>query len=209
MFSGIIEEIGVVKKRNSNLVIGAKKVLEGLKVGQSIAVNGACLTVTSVTGENFSVDIMPETLRRTNLGLLHYNDPVNLERALVLGGRLGGHIVQGHVDDVGKVISLTPEEKAIIMRISAPLRLMPYIVEKGFIAVDGVSLTVIESDEVSFKVSLVPYTYNNTTLGFRKPGDIVNLEVDIIAKYVERFQKGKKQGLTLDFLAEHGFLEVR
>ncbi len=209
MFSGIVEEVGVVRKRDSNLVIGAKKVLEGMKVGDSIALNGVCLTVTLVEKGNFSVDVMPETFRRTNLGSLHYGDLVNLERATALGNRLGGHLVQGHVDGVGRIISLTPEEKAIIVRISPPAELMSYIVNQGFIAVDGVSLTVIECDDSSFKVSLVPYTYNNTILGRRKPSDMVNLEVDIIAKYVEQVQQQKRHGLTLEFLAEHGFSEVR
>lgn len=209
MFSGIVEEIGVVRKGPPNLVIGAKKVVEGMKIGDSIAVNGACLTVSSLGKESFLVDVMPETIRRTNLGVLRYGDPVNLERAVAMGGRFGGHIVQGHVDGVGKVISVMSEEKAIIMRISVPPGLMSYIVNQGFITVDGVSLTVIEDDEFSFKVSLVAYTYSHTILGYRKPGDMVNLEVDVIAKYVERLQQRNRQGLSLEFLAEHGFSEVR
>ena len=211
MFTGIVEEIGMVRGISlGRLTIEAKKVLEGIKQGDSIAINGACLTVTSVDRDKFSVDVMPETVRRTNLGKLHYGTPVNLERAMLAEGRFGGHFVQGHVDDVGKVLSLQPEEEAIIARISAPASLMPYMVNKGFIAVDGVSLTVIDCDDFSFSVSLVTYTREHTTLGNRKPGDIVNLEVDIIAKYVERFkQRYDRGGLTLDFLEEHGFLKAR
>ena len=211
MFTGIVEEIGMVRGISlGSLTIEAKKMLDGIKPGDSIAINGACLTVTSVGKDKFSVDVMPETVRRTNLGRLHYGTPVNLERAMLAEGRFGGHFVQGHVDDIGKVLSLQPEEEAIIARISAPASLMPYMVNKGFIAVDGVSLTVIDCDDLSFSVSLVTYTREHTTLGSRKPGDIVNLEVDIIAKYVERFeQRYDRGGLTLDFLEEQGFLKAR
>jgi riboflavin synthase len=211
MFTGIVEEIGMVRGISPrSLTIEAKKALEGIKPGDSIAINGACLTVTSVGKEKFSVDVMPETVRRTNLGRLHYGTTVNLERAMLAEGRFGGHFVQGHVDDIGKVLSLQPEEDAIIARISAPAGLMPYMVNKGFVAVDGVSLTVIDCDDLSFSVSLVAYTREHTTLGNRKPGDIVNLEVDIIAKYVERFkQRYDRGGLTLDFLEEQGFLKAR
>jgi riboflavin synthase len=211
MFTGIVEEIGMVRGISPGcLTIEAKKVLEGIKPGDSIAINGACLTVTSLGKDRFSVDVMPETVRRTNLSRLHYGTPVNLERAMLAEGRFGGHFVQGHVDDVGKVLSLQPEEEAIIARISAPASLMPYMVNKGFIAVDGVSLTVIDCDDFSFSVSLVAYTRDHTTLGNRKPGDIVNLEVDIIAKYLERFrQRYERGGLTLDFLEEQGFLKAR
>jgi riboflavin synthase len=211
MFTGIVEEIGIVRGISSGrLTIEAKKVLEDTKPGDSMAINGACLTVTSISKDNFSIDVMPETIRRTNLGRLHYGELVNLERAMLAEGRFGGHFVQGHVDDVGKVLSLQPEEEAVIARISAPAHLMPYMVNKGFIAVDGVSLTVIGCDDFSFSVSLVTYTREHTTLGNRKPGDIVNLEVDIIAKYVERFKQRYNRGvLTLDFLEEHGFLKAR
>jgi riboflavin synthase, alpha subunit len=210
MFTGIVEEVGVVRGTSSGcLVIGAKKVLEDTRPGDSIAINGACLTVTSINSDDFSVDIMPETFRHTNLGRLHYGDLVNLERAMLAGGRFGGHLVQGHVDGTGKVMALMPEEEAVIARISAPAELMPYMVNKGFIAVDGVSLTVTDYDDFSFSVSLVAYTCQNTTLGSRRPGDIVNLEVDVFAKYVERLNQGSRRGVTLDFLEEHGFLKVR
>jgi riboflavin synthase len=210
MFTGIVEEIGIVRGINpGHLTVGAKQVFEGTKLGDSIALNGACLTVTSLGRDNFSVDVMPETLRRTNIGRLHYGNPVNLERAIMAEGRFGGHFVQGHVDDVGKVLSLQPEEEAVIARVSAPAWLTPYMVDKGFIAVDGVSLTIIECNGFSFSVSLVTYTREHTTLGNIKPGNIVNLEVDIIAKYVERLKQKDNPGVTLDFLEEHGFLKAR
>lgn len=207
MFTGIVEEIGIVKEASRDrLAFEAHKVLEGTKVGDSIAVNGVCLTVVSLENHGFSVNVMPETLRCTNLGRLHYSDQVNLERALVLGGRLGGHLVLGHVDDTGEVMDVTSEETARIMRISAPAKLMPYIVDKGFIAVDGVSLTTADLDDFSFVVSLVAYTMEHTTLGRKRPGDVVNLETDIIAKYVESLKEGKRQGLTFEFLREYGFV---
>jgi riboflavin synthase len=211
MFTGIVEEVGIVRGISpERLTVEAKKVLDGTETGDSIAVNGACLTVTTIGKDNFYVDVMPETVRRTNLGRLHYGNPVNLERAMPAEGRFGGHFVQGHVDDVGKVLSLQSEEGAVIARISAPALLMSYVVSKGFIAVDGVSLTVIDCDDFSLSVSLVTYTREHTTLGSTKPGDMVNLEVDIIAKYVERFRQRYNRGvLTLDFLEEHGFLKAR
>jgi len=209
MFTGIVEEIGTIKEASSRrLVIEAKEVLEGTMIGDSIAVNGVCLTITSVAKNNFSVDIMPETLRHTNLGKLRYGDLVNLERALVIGNRVGGHMVQGHVDGVGKVISVLSEDEAVIMKISTLRGLLPYIVIKGSIAVDGVSLTVIDCNNSSFSVSLVAYTRQNTILGSKKPGNLVNLEVDVIAKYVERLKHQNNHGLTLEFLVEHGFSKV-
>ncbi len=207
MFTGIVEEIGIVKETSQDrLAFEAHKVLEETKVGDSIAANGVCLTVISLENRGFGVNVMPETLRCTNLGRLHYNDQVNLERALVLGGRLGGHLVLGHVDDTGEVMDVTTEETAHLMRISAPARLMPYIVDKGFIAVDGVSLTIVDFDDFSFVVSLVTYTMEHTTLGRKNPGDIVNLEADILAKYVEGLKERKKQSLNLEFLREYGFV---
>ena len=183
MFTGIVEEIGIVKETGrDHLAFEAHTVVEGTKAGDSIAVNGVCLTVVSVENRGFGVDVMPETVRCTNLGRLHYGDQVNLERALVLGERLGGHLVLGHVDDTGEVLVVSGEEGARIMRISAAAELMPYMVGKGFVAVDGVSLTVVDVDDVSFVVSLVAYTMENTTLGRKRPGDVVNLEVDVIAK---------------------------
>ncbi|MFO7711715.1 MAG: riboflavin synthase [Dehalococcoidia bacterium] len=208
MFTGIIEEIGLVRETGRDrLAIEAVMVLEGMKAGDSIAVNGACLTVVSLEKRGFSANIMAETLRRTNLGALHRNDRVNLERALALGGRLGGHLVLGHVDDKGEVMDIKGEEGGQVMRISAPGRLMPYVADKGSIAVDGVSLTVAAFDACSFSISLAPYTIENSTLGIRRRGDIVNLETDIIAKYVQRLRGGSSPGLTLQLLSEHGFTE--
>ncbi len=203
MFTGIVEEIGKVKDMSpGRLSIEARDVLAGTKTGDSISVSGACLTVTSIDSKGFEVEIMPETIRRTNIGRLHYGDKVNLERAVPADGRFGGHFVQGHVDDVGKVLSVKPEEGAYIARISVPPNLLKYIVIKGFIAVDGVSLTVTECDDFSFAVSLVDFTRKHTTLGIIKPGDTVNLEVDIMAKYVEKLHKADKRNLTVDFLEE-------
>ena len=205
MFTGIVEETGTLKAMSSSrLTISAARVLEGTKPGDSMAVNGACLTVSSIDAASFSVDIMPETLKRTNLGLLHPGSTVNLERPLLVGGRLGGHLVQGHVDATGKVISLIPEGGAVIARFAVPPEVLRYVVEKGFIAVDGVSLTVTGYDKTSLSVSLVAYTLKNTILGTKRVGDLVNLEVDIIAKYVGKCGEGHG-GLTLDFLSEHGF----
>lgn len=209
MFTGIIEEVGTVREANpGKLTIYAAKLIEDTKEGDSISVNGACLTVTELAKDSFSVDVMPETLRRTNLGLLQPGDKVNLERALAVGGRLGGHFVQGHVDETGRVISITPEEEALLVRFEAPQEIMRYIVRKGFIAVDGVSLTVVECDSSSFEVSLVAYTQQTTNLAGKRPGDMVNLEVDIIAKYVERLRGEASSVVTMEFLAEHGFLST-
>lgn len=207
MFTGITEEIGKVRLvRPNSLVIAAGQVLQGMEVGDSIAINGACLTVTSFDDNSFSVDVMPETLRRTNLGQLQIGGEANLERAVALGGKMGGHLVQGHVDEVGRINSVTGDAEALIMRIEAPLDIMRYIVTKGFIAVDGVSLTVVAKDASSFRVSLVKYTRKNTSLGHKRVGALVNLEVDIIAKYVEQVSRAQRPEITTEFLKEHGFL---
>jgi len=208
MFTGIVEEIGVLKETSSDyLTFGASKVLEGMKAGDSIAVNGVCLTVTFLNDHDFRVDVMPETLRCTNLGELRYGDQVNLERAVAMGGRIGGHLVLGHVDNVGRVERVILEGIARIIRIEAPAELMPYMVGKGFIAIDGVSLTIAELNGLSFTVSLVTYTLEHTILGNKKPGNLVNLEADIVAKYVERFRRQRDQGLTFDVLREYGFVK--
>ena len=205
MFTGIVEEVGTVKALGSgSLSISAAKVLEKTRLGDSIAVNGTCLTVSALDVNSFSVDVMPETLKRTNLGLLRPGSSVNLERALMLGGRLGGHFVQGHVDATGKAIALKTEGAAVIARFATPPEVLRYVVEKGFIAVDGVSLTVIGYDKTSLSVSLVGYTLKHTILGSRRVGDLVNLEADIIAKYVEKTRESRG-GIALEFLAEHGF----
>lgn len=192
MFTGIVEEVGwVTQVKPNRLSVRASVVMEDLKLGDSIAVNGVCLTVTERRGNEFSVDLMPETLRRTDLGRLTPGGPVNLERALAFGQRMGGHLVEGHVDATGEVLSVRQEGDALLMEFSAPASLMPYLVEKGFVAVDGASLTVVAVSEGSFLVSLVQYTQEHTVLGSRRVGDAVNLEVDIIAKYVERLTQGR------------------
>ncbi len=207
MFTGIVEEIGkITSVRAGNLVIAASDVLQGMGPGGSMAVNGVCLTITSFRADSFSVDIMPETLERTNLGLLRAGDRVNLERPLALGGQLGGHLVQGHVDDTGRAASIKWNEGAVLIRFEAAPEVMYYVVEKGFIAVDGISLTVVAKDAGSFQVSVVDYTRRHTTLGGRQIGDLVNLEVDIIAKYVAQFSRVRRPDITVDFLREHGFL---
>jgi len=208
MFTGIVEEVGrVVSSGTANLVVAAEQVIQGMALGQSIAVNGVCLTVTRFDSKSFSVDVMPETLSRTNLGGLSPGDRINLERPLVLGGQVGGHLVQGHVDATGKVAAMVWEGDALLITFEAPPEVTRYVVEKGFIAVDGISLTVAARDTGSFQVSTVDFTRRNTILGERKVGDRVNLEVDIIAKYVEQFtQRQRTSGITVDFLQEHGFL---
>ena len=194
MFSGIVEEVGrVVSWKDPKLTVRAEKVMDDLKVAESISINGTCLTVVERTADTFTVELSPETLRRTNLGVLKEGDGVDLERALAVGGRMGGHIVQGHIDGTGEVLRSVPEaEDMVMMWFSAPARLMPYIVEKGFIAVDGISLTVVDREPSSFSVAVIPYTLHHTVLGERKPGDPVNLEVDILAKYVESLLKGER-----------------
>ena len=207
MFTGIVEEVGeVISAKAGTLVVGASKVLQGMELGGSIAVNGVCLTATNFDAGSFSVNVMEETLKRTNLGLLQHGDGVNLERPLALGGQLGGHLVQGHVDDMGRVVSIRWDNGAMLIRFEAPTEVMRYVVEKGFIAVDGVSVTVVTKDTNSFLVSVVSYTQNNTTLAKQRVGGVVNLEIDIIAKYVEQLSQAHRSGITVDFLQEHGFL---
>ncbi len=206
MFTGIIEEIGkLISASPTRLTIAAPKVVDGMNPGDSIAVNGACLTVTDFDRASFSVDVMPETLQHTNLGLLKAGDSVNLERPTALGGKMSGHLVQGHVDNTGRIIALEWEGEALLLQFEAPTEVLRYAVPKGFIAVDGISLTITEKDSSSFRVSVVEYTRQNTTLGSRKKGDVVNLEVDIIAKYVAQFTQPQTGGLTAEFLIEHGF----
>jgi riboflavin synthase len=207
MFTGIVDEVGrVLSASSKRLDITASKILDRMENGDSIAVNGACLTVTNFNDISFTVDIMPETLKRTNLGLLHAGDVVNLERALTLDGLLGGHLVQGHIDAVGKIASVAEDNGATIIKIVAPPEVMDYMVEKAFIAVDGVSLTVMGMRKDTFEASVVDYTLKNTTIGSRQAGDTVNLEADIIAKYIVQLNKKEGSGITLDFLGEHGFL---
>lgn len=215
MFTGIIEEIGTIQKitggaRAFQLKIAAEKVLDGLALGDSVAVSGVCLTVVQFDARSFTADVMPETLRRTVLAECGAGSRVNLERALTLASRLGGHIVSGHVDGVGVIESLAREENAVVVRLRAEPEVARYIVEKGSVALDGASLTVVGCGRDWFSVSLIPHTAAMTTLGQKKPGDRVNIETDVIGKYVERFvskqgQGSAKPGLTQAFLQQHGF----
>ena len=190
MFTGIVEEVGSVVSISSNgLTVRAEKVMSDLKLGDSIAVNGACLTAVSISEAEFSVDLSPETMRRTSLGDLSEGGTVNLERALLASDRMGGHIVQGHVDGTGRVTSTREDGDSIIFGVRTPKRLMPYIVEKGFIAVDGISLTVVKVGTSSFTLAVIPYTLHNTNLETLSVGARVNLEADILAKYVENLLK--------------------
>lgn len=193
MFTGIVEEVGsIAEKTPTRLVVRAKTTLEGTRVGDSISINGACLTVVELRDGTFAVDVVPESLRRTNLDKIGPGDPVDLERAVAVGDRLGGHMVQGHVEATGDVVSLQQDGEAVIMEFQAPPDIMRYVVAKGFIAVDGISLTVVGCGSTSFTVSVIPYTLENTVLGSRRAGDRVNLETDIIARYVERLMKGQE-----------------
>jgi riboflavin synthase len=186
VFTGIVEEVGVVAKISDNgMTVRATKVTEDLKLGDSIAVNGTCLTAVSFDRTEFSVDLSPETMRRTSLGQLSVGGPVNLERALLASDRMGGHIVQGHVDGTGRVMSTKRDRDSTIFRIRVSKRLNRYIVEKGFVAVDGISLTVVKRGASSFTLAVIPYTLANTNLAALSVGDRVNLEADILAKYVE------------------------
>ena len=214
MFTGIIEEIGIVKKislagKSGSLEISANKVLQGSKVGDSIAVNGVCLTVTHMTENSFSADVMAETVRRTSLASLSVGSGVNLERAMSADGRFGGHIVSGHIDGIGKITKIHKEENAVWVHISASSEILALIVEKGSIAIDGISLTVASVNESEFSVSVIPHTAKETTLLSKKTGDIVNLENDIIGKYVQKLLGGagkcdseKRGQKILDWLSE-------
>lgn len=214
MFTGIIEEIGTVRRiergaKGARLTIGAETVLEGTKIGGSIATNGVCLTVTGMTADSFSADVMAETLRRSGLGALQSGAPVNLERAMPADGRFGGHIVSGHIDGTGTVAALRREDNAVWVTVHAAPALLRYIVEKGSIAIDGVSLTVAAVDTDGFSVSIIPHTGAQTILLGKKPGDTVNLECDVIGKYVEKLlgphQEKPGSGITMDFLVQNGF----
>jgi riboflavin synthase len=215
LFTGIIEELGTVKRvqngRDSSvLTIGARQVLQDTKIGDSISTNGVCLTVTDMGSDYFMADVMAETLRRSSLGQLKVGSTVNLERALTLSSRLGGHLVSGHIDGTGKIVKFQPEDTAVWITVSAPSSLLRYIVEKGSIAIDGVSLTVASVTEQGFSVSIIPHTGAETILLQKKTGDMVNLECDMIAKYAEKLlnrpsQKANQTQISEDFLKEHGF----
>lgn len=222
MFTGIIEEIGTIKRiergaSSCKLTIAATKVLEGSHVGDSIAVNGVCLTATDIAAGMFTADVMPETLRRSGLGQLGAGSRVNLERAMLCGGRFGGHIVSGHIDGTGVIRELKREDNAVWVTIACGPELLRLIIEKGSIAIDGISLTVAYVDDTCFKVSIIPHTAGETTLLSGKPGTVVNLENDVVGKYVERLmtfggaaESGKTGrsvgGVDMNFLAEHGFI---
>ena len=217
MFTGIIEEVGIIKEvkrgvKSSKLIIKANKVLEKTRVGDSICTNGVCLTVTNVKGNSFEADVMAETLRRSNLGDLKVGSKVNLERALTLQSRLGGHIVSGHIDGTGEIISLIKEDNATWVTIKTTNDILRYIVLKGSITIDGISLTVAYVDENVFKVSIIPHTAQETTLLNKSIGETVNLECDVISKYIEKLmglntkeENKKNTSLTEDFLRENGF----
>lgn len=232
MFTGIIEEIGVMRRVHKQgqamvLTIGAKKVLGDVQLGDSIAVNGVCLTVIAYDTDSFSVDVMPETYRKTNLRSLQSGSKVNLERAMAVNSRFGGHIVQGHVDATAVILSRTPEENAVVFHIEPEQKhIMKYIISSGSITIDGISLTVVQATDTSLSVSIIPHTLAQTVLQDKKPGDTVNMECDVLAKYMERLLSfgqsgtgsgigesggavrgsGRKGVLTESFLADHGFM---
>lgn len=216
IFTGIIEELGVVKSIAINgasgcITIKAKKVLERTQLGDSIAVNGTCLTVTSINSDGFSADVMAETVKRTSLSQVGKGDLVNLERAMILNGRFGGHIVSGHIDGTGTITKYTKEENAIWVTIKAPDEILDLIVEKGSICIDGISLTVATVSDQDFQVSIIPHTAKETTLIHKKVGSLVNLENDIVGKYIKKLmennqeeQAKKASGLTMEMLEEYG-----
>lgn len=222
MFTGIIEEVGTVKQLvpgtvSYKLTVSASKVLEGTQIGDSIATNGICLTVTGIHGNSFDADVMAETVRRTSFSALRVGSPVNLERALTLSSRLGGHIVSGHIDGTGKITDMTREDNAVWVTVSCGPQLLRYMIEKGSVAIDGISLTIAYVDDACFKVSIIPHTGEETILLKKSPGDPVNLECDLIGKYVEKLLMGAdgspyikaaapKRGIDAAFLMENGFL---
>lgn len=215
MFTGLVEEIGylesVVHSGNSMKIrIKASRVLENVRKGDSISTNGVCLTVTSFDSSTYTADVMPETMRLTNLGSLVKGSPVNLERAMLAGDRFGGHIVSGHIDGIGRVRSFREEDNATWISVECTAELLKYIVAKGSIAMDGTSLTVVDTDNSGFRVSIIPTTKDETALLRKKAGDPINLECDILGKYVERLlsyrDDGRKKDISMDFLKDNGFL---
>lgn len=216
MFTGIVEEMGHIRSivrgaSSAVLSIEANLILEDLKIGDSVAVNGVCLTATSIGAGGFTADVMHETLNRSSLGALQKGSHVNLERAMLANGRFGGHIVSGHIDGTGTIGSIQKDDNALWYTILADAKLLRYIVEKGSVTIDGISLTVADVQSDRFAVSLIPHTAKVTVLGEKRTGDIVNLETDIIGKYVEKLMKPaveetkQKSGITMEFLAENGF----
>lgn len=212
MFTGIIEEIGIIEKielqKYGTITIRARKVLEDMHLGDSVAVNGVCLTVTSFTEKQFTLDVMAETLRRSNLGMARVGSRVNLERAMAANGRFGGHIVSGHVDGTGEIKRKKTEGNAVWLTIGCSEKILHYVIEKGSITIDGISLTVAKVQEDGFQVSIIPHTSQKTTLLEKEIGAIVNLEADILAKYIEKLITGReeqKREIDLDFLQKCGF----
>lgn len=213
MFTGIIEEIGQLKsihKQGQGMVmeIHCQKVLEGTKLGDSISTDGVCLTVSSLGDKGFSADVMPETVKRTGFAHLAPGSPLNLERAMAANGRFGGHMVSGHIDGTGDIQAITPTSNAVLVTICTTAKVLRYVIEKGSIAIDGISLTVVDVAEESFRVSLIPTTAKDTTLLGKKVGDKVNLECDIVGKYIERFaaKKESPSSISMSMLADNGFL---
>ena len=211
MFTGIIEEKGVVKSiktegRSSRIIISAAKVLGDLKTGDSVNTNGVCLTVTEFSPTSFTVDVMPETMLRSTIGKLKPGSHVNLERALLLSDRLGGHLVSGHIDGTGIISSIRKDENAVWLSITAEKPILRYIVGKGSVAIDGISLTVVNVNRHSFEVSVIPHTQAETTILTKKTGNAVNIECDIIGKYVEKLGSPGKEKIDIDFLAQNGFI---
>lgn len=210
MFTGIVEETGAITTvGNNSLTVQGKVVLEGTRIGDSIAVNGACLTVIDLSREHFTVEIMPETKRLTNLGSVRAGDIVNLERALPVTGRFGGHFVQGHVDGMGKIKSVENDGEGIILNVGVSEEIARYLVKKGYIAVNGVSLTIIECSGSQFAVSLVGFTMQSTNLGKARHGNFINLEVDIIAKYMEKFYHPYRESRLISLLDQYDYLKER
>lgn len=224
MFTGIVEEIGTVVSisqgaKAAKMTLQGNLIFEDMHIGDSIAVNGVCLTVTEKTSNTFIVDVMPETLRRSSLGKLSKGSKVNMERAMAANGRFGGHIVSGHIDGTGEIESFVKEDNAVWVTIKASSKLLKYIIEKGSITIDGISLTVAYVDNRCFKVSLIPHTAANTTLLTKKAGDIVNLENDIVGKYIDKLMhfdssenseasntKEESGGISMEFLSQNGFV---
>lgn len=209
MFTGIIEEVGRLKSLSGGKIeIFCEKILEDMKIGDSISTNGICLTVTNFEKKFFSADVMPETFRRTSLSEIESGGIVNLERALKVGDRFGGHIVSGHIDGVGKILNLRTEGNAVFVEISAENFLLKQIAEKGSVALDGISLTVVDATTEIFSVSMIPHTREVTNFKYKRAGSLVNIETDVLAKYVERLLNFKKSSpiLTKEFLSENGFL---
>lgn len=210
MFTGIVEEIGTVQavskgKQAMQMTITAKVVVADVKLGDSIAVNGVCLTVTTFSSNHFTADIMPETYQATNLHQLQVGNPVNLERAMSAGGRFGGHMVSGHIDDVGVIQSIRSQSNAVVIQVSISQTLADQCIKKGSITIDGTSLTIFDVTKQTISISLIPHTYKESVLGQKKVGAFVNVETDLLSKYVQHHLQKKSSNLTFDFLKKNGF----